>query len=78
MVYLEAACFAAQANDINLTAFHRGQGGQSNEHPLLGTVEETHSIQRLTEDERLHLDAYRKARAANEIRPPSDVATEAS
>lgn len=48
MVYFEAACFTAQTNDIQLTSFHKKNGGDPNEHPLLGRVQDTHTVIRVT------------------------------
>jgi len=60
MVYFEAACFTAQTNDIQLVSFHKKDGRDPEEHPILGRVEDTHVIARITPAELQQIQAQRQ------------------
>jgi len=64
MVYFEAACFTAQTNDIQLTSFHTKAGGDAKDHPILGRVEKTFVIARISPDEYRLIEAQRREAAA--------------
>lgn len=64
MVYFEAACFTAQTNDIQLTSFHTKAGRDAKDHPILGRVEKTFVIARISPDEYRLIEAQRREAAA--------------